>query len=161
MILYQYSVYIKKVVKKVDRCYQLYILIPQCWFHIVRHKSRAIHFFEFVSRVERDTQIARFMWPTWAPTGSCRPQVGPMNLAIRVGNYGSNDADKAPPSNLNERFHLITLLWEIPSQSAELSLKRVGFLSCGWPRLYSNLRSKICTFFTVLKVYTDWDFSPS
>ena len=24
------------------------------------------------------TQIARFMWPTWGPPGSCRPQVGPM-----------------------------------------------------------------------------------
>ena len=30
------------------------------------------------------TQIARFMWPTWGPPGTCRPQVGPMNLAIRV-----------------------------------------------------------------------------
>ena len=27
--------------------------------------------------------IARFMWPIWGPSGSCRPQVGPMNLAIR------------------------------------------------------------------------------
>ena len=24
------------------------------------------------------TQIARFVWPTWGPPGSCRPQVGPM-----------------------------------------------------------------------------------
>ena len=24
------------------------------------------------------TQIARFMWPTWGPPGSCRPQMGPM-----------------------------------------------------------------------------------
>ena len=23
-------------------------------------------------------QIARFMWPTWGPPGSCRPQMGPM-----------------------------------------------------------------------------------
>ena len=29
------------------------------------------------------TQIARFMGPTWDPPGSCRPQMGPMNLAIR------------------------------------------------------------------------------
>ena len=28
------------------------------------------------------TQIARFMGPTWGPPGSCRPQVGPMYLAI-------------------------------------------------------------------------------
>ena len=25
-----------------------------------------------------ESQIARFMWPTWGPPGSCRPQVGPM-----------------------------------------------------------------------------------
>ena len=24
------------------------------------------------------SQIARFVWPTWGPPGSCRPQVGPM-----------------------------------------------------------------------------------
>ena len=24
------------------------------------------------------SQVARFMWPTWAPPVSCRPQVGPM-----------------------------------------------------------------------------------
>ena len=30
------------------------------------------------------THIARLMGPTWGLPGSCRPQVGPMNLAIRV-----------------------------------------------------------------------------
>ena len=29
-------------------------------------------------------QIAKFMGPTWGPPGSCWPQIGPMNLAIRV-----------------------------------------------------------------------------
>ena len=29
-------------------------------------------------------QMARFTWPTWGPPGSCQPQVGSMNLAIRV-----------------------------------------------------------------------------
>ena len=29
------------------------------------------------------SQIARFIGPTWGPPGSCRPQMGPMNLAIR------------------------------------------------------------------------------
>ena len=24
------------------------------------------------------SQIAKFMWPTWGPPGSCRPQMGPM-----------------------------------------------------------------------------------
>ena len=35
-----------------------------------------------------NSQIAKFMGPTWGPPGSCRPQMGPMlapmNLAIRV-----------------------------------------------------------------------------
>ena len=30
---------------------------------------------DFVHNV---TQIAKFMWPTWGPPGSCRPQMGPM-----------------------------------------------------------------------------------
>ena len=34
----------------------------------------------------RLTQIAKFMGPTWGPPGSCRPQMGPMNLAIREPN---------------------------------------------------------------------------
>ena len=29
------------------------------------------------------SQIAKFMRPTWGPPGSCRPQMGPMNFAIR------------------------------------------------------------------------------
>ena len=29
-------------------------------------------------RYVMSTQIARFMWPTWGPPGSCRPQVGPL-----------------------------------------------------------------------------------
>ena len=29
------------------------------------------------------TQIAKFMGPTWGPPESCRPQMGPMNIAIR------------------------------------------------------------------------------
>ena len=30
------------------------------------------------------SQIARFMGPTWGPPGTCRPQMGPMNHAIRL-----------------------------------------------------------------------------
>ena len=36
-----------------------------------------------VSETGWKTQIARFMRPTWGPPGSCRPQMGPINLAIR------------------------------------------------------------------------------
>ena len=32
------------------------------------------------------TQIAKLMGPTWGPSRSCRPQVGPINLATREGN---------------------------------------------------------------------------
>ena len=36
----------------------------------------------------KDTQIGKFMGPTWGPPGSCQPpdgpHVGPMNLTIRV-----------------------------------------------------------------------------
>ena len=43
------------------------------------------------TRQYRASQIATFMGPTWGPPGSCRPQmgpdVGPMNLAIRVDFY--------------------------------------------------------------------------
>ena len=31
----------------------------------------------------KSSQMARFMGPPWGPPGSCRPQMGPMNLAIR------------------------------------------------------------------------------
>ena len=32
------------------------------------------------------TQITKFTGPIWGPPGSCRPQTGPMNLAIREVN---------------------------------------------------------------------------
>ena len=37
------------------------------------------------SRIQwwRLPQIAKFMGPTWGPPGSCRPQMGPMDLVIR------------------------------------------------------------------------------
>ena len=38
------------------------------------------------SHVARLTQIAKFMGPTRGPLGSCRPQMGPMNLVIRGPN---------------------------------------------------------------------------
>ena len=39
----------------------------------------------------RITQIANFMGPTWGPPGSCRPQMGPMKLAIRAGFCNNDD----------------------------------------------------------------------
>ena len=38
------------------------------------------------------TQIARFMWPTWGPPGSCRPQVGRILVrwTLLSGNYSIN-----------------------------------------------------------------------
>ena len=37
----------------------------------------------FFLMINVSSQIAKFMGPTWGPPGSCRPQMGPMNLAIR------------------------------------------------------------------------------
>ena len=34
-------------------------------------------------RFRLTTQIARFIWPTWGPLGSCRPQMGPI-FALRT-----------------------------------------------------------------------------
>ena len=34
--------------------------------------------FGSISGMEKQSQIARFMGPTWGPSGSCRPQMGPM-----------------------------------------------------------------------------------
>ena len=36
----------------------------------------------------RRSQTATFVEPTWGPPGSCRPHIGPMNLAIRVIHSG-------------------------------------------------------------------------
>ena len=52
--------------------------LDQCWLTV-----DWTHFSELNKFQWTWTQIARFMWPTWGPPGSCRPQVGPMNLAIR------------------------------------------------------------------------------
>ena len=40
------------------------------------------------------SQIAKFMGPTWGPPRSCRPQMGPMNLAIRgIAEQGVNNVE--------------------------------------------------------------------
>ena len=45
----------------------------------------------------RSTQIARFMWPTWGPPGSCRPQVGPIlpPWALPSGSYRASESDRS------------------------------------------------------------------
>ena len=40
-------------------------------------------------------QIAKFMGPTWGPPGSSRPQMGPMNVAIR-GFFGAKLLHEPP-----------------------------------------------------------------
>ena len=40
--------------------------------------------------LQSTTQIARFMGKIWDPPGSCRPQVGPINLAVRVVMLSTN-----------------------------------------------------------------------
>ena len=38
-------------------------------------------------RLQKETQIAKFMGPTWVPPGSCRPQMGPIWAPWPQGNY--------------------------------------------------------------------------
>ena len=38
----------------------------------------ACHYFSEAAEYKKITQRARFVGPTWGPSGSCRPQVGPM-----------------------------------------------------------------------------------
>ena len=52
-----------------------------------------------------NSQIAKFMGPTWGPPGSCRPQMGPMNLALREPSiyWGS------VPSRLSFLYHCVVV----------------------------------------------------
>ena len=65
---------------------------------------------------ENISQIARFTWPTWSPPGSCRPQVGPMNLAIRVHSTNFNMLTLTGislcmrPANERRRYNVTTSL---------------------------------------------------
>ena len=57
------------------------------------------HWFTLSSPIY-EVKIAKFMWPTWGPLGSCRPQVGPilaswallsrMLLVAHRSNYGGS-----------------------------------------------------------------------
>ena len=42
-------------------------LKPSCWYR-----------WWLLPHINISYQIARFLWPTWGPPGSCRPQMGPM-----------------------------------------------------------------------------------
>ena len=71
----------------------------------------------------RTTQIARFMEPTCGPPGSCRPQMGAMNLAIWVGSnwkYVYQTSFSTGPfsflpsgNNLHYQHHEIISFWLI------------------------------------------------
>ena len=84
-------------------CYHLYQLLISYWnsrtyavttnykgntLYYNHHDTiNSMHFSDY-REILVDTLIARFMRPTWGPSGSCRPQMDPMvapwNLAIRV-----------------------------------------------------------------------------
>ena len=60
-----------------------------------------------------NTQIAMFMGPTWGPSGSCRPQLGPMLApwTLLSGNLNMNRAGttkKATANVLKEYPHAIS-----------------------------------------------------
>ena len=44
--------------------------------HLTHHPSHLELIYQTPSRII--SQLAKFMGPTWGPTGSCRPQMGPM-----------------------------------------------------------------------------------
>ena len=70
------------------------------------------------------SKIAKFLGPTWGPPGSYRPQMGPMNLAIRAftGFYGEmlnnrallyrRDIGKVHSSKRNVNIHENVMTWE-------------------------------------------------
>ena len=45
--------------------------------HTTKYAPRALCR-ESILHIDKSTQIAKFMGPTWGPPGSCRPQMGPM-----------------------------------------------------------------------------------
>ena len=53
----------------------------ECNALILRHQQALNQF--SIGQLYIPSQIAKFMGPTRGPPGSCRPQMGPMNFAIR------------------------------------------------------------------------------
>ena len=62
----------------------------RCGHYRVTYSVVLIQCSPYYGMFKRTPQIAKFMWPIWGPTGSCRPQMGPcwphagpMSVAIR------------------------------------------------------------------------------
>ena len=99
------------------------------------------------------------MRPTWGPPGSCRPQMGPMNLAIRVvicwgcnywQSFESFEADFTP---LHLR-HRNLCSWVTPVYSGLLSYTTTicaVILSC-WLKLICAVLAGKCNSFVLLMV---------
>ena len=48
-------------------------------WRLEKTKSLIVHIYRFWwAFLSSIPQVAKFMWPTWGPPGSCRPKVGPM-----------------------------------------------------------------------------------
>ena len=108
--------------------------------HLCKNGTRVIS-------VRLNTQIAKFMGPTWGPPGSCRPQMGPMLapwtlLSGTVPSYQCGDshyenktAKTGPKMLLAIRIHtnnmnilltklcLVTMVWWI--------IAKIAFIACG------------------------------
>ena len=57
------------------------------------------------------TQIAKFMGPTWGPPGSCRPQMGPMNIPVVINNLKADILNKIDTHSLYGFVFYIKRIW--------------------------------------------------
>ena len=56
-------------------------IVPSCPIHNKLAMVQVMTWCRTDKPGHRSTQIAKFMVPTWGPSGSCRPQMGPMLAA--------------------------------------------------------------------------------
>ena len=80
--------------------------------HFTMPRSVLIEIYAINNHVlEKQTQIARFMGPTWGPLGSCRPQLGPMLApwALLSGKLPWLVKSKTDPSQKQNRILVIQL----------------------------------------------------
>ena len=87
-----------------------------------RHIKKISDFWKKNQYLDRTAQIARFMGPTWGPSGSCRPQMGPMLapwtlLSGMVGWSISNwwQIDQ-PDQGTGQDGHLVGTIWSNAEQ---------------------------------------------
>ena len=92
------------------------------------------------------SQIAKFIGPTWGPPGSCRPQMGPMNLVIRdttvtvtsewkYNIYSMQMRLKMPSAKYREFLSLNVL---ILNSRQDLNVQHNKLTKLGWVQKYET-----------------------